>query len=613
MNESVLAQLTRGTFVFVALLSVFDYLRHRDENRLDIALMFLSLATTILIQEGSRLLGLQLRWLSTLGTVSVVAHPFLLLRLVRHFQPVPRGVLAAAAAGMAASWVIVLLWQSPFPPVPTLIVVAYFVLIEGYAAVSFVRRARATGGVMRQRLRLVGTATGLLASVILLAGVNAAAPASTVLTAGISNVLAALSALAYYLGFGTPVTLRRAWQVAELHEYLRKQSGRSAEERVTQMLSELCTAAKEVTGGFASLVLVAAPDQDQFEVRASDGIRTDDSTFPVDRGVLGRVWKERRPQAAARGTDEELLRRFNAQGLYAVPLVSRDRAWGLLAVLLWRRSLFPTDDLEMLTLMAEQGAIVQENAELFSQQRRLIDELEATNRELEAFTYSVSHDLRAPLRSIDGFSQAVLEDYAGKLDGEGVSYLQRVRAASQRMGQLIDDLLQLSRITRAEIRREPVDLSAMVHDITGSLTRTHAGRQIAVRVADGVVTDGDPRLLRVALENLLSNAFKFTSKHAQATVEFGVTERDGRRVCFVRDDGAGFDMAHSHKLFGAFQRLHGQAEFEGTGVGLATVQRIIRRHGGQIWAEGAVEQGATFYFTVEPASDPIRRSGAHGQ
>lgn len=226
-------------------------------------------------------------------------------------------------------------------------------------------------------------------------------------------------------------------------------------------------------------------------------------------------------------------------------------------------------------------------------------QLENANRELEAFSYSVSHDLRAPLRSIDGFSQVILEDYGHQLDSKGQDHLLRVRTASQRMAQLIDDLLSLSRLTRGEIHRETVDLSAMARAVIDELRRAEPGRDATVIIADGVVAHADPHLVRVVLGNLLGNAWKYTSQHATARIEFGAfDDTKGRRVCFVRDDGAGFDMAYVDKLFGAFQRLHGISQFPGSGIGLATVQRIISKHGGEVWGEGAIENGATFYFTL---------------
>ena len=230
--------------------------------------------------------------------------------------------------------------------------------------------------------------------------------------------------------------------------------------------------------------------------------------------------------------------------------------------------------------------------------RRNAAELLAANTELDAFAYSVSYDLRAPLRSIDGFSQVLLEDYAAQLDEAGRESLHRVRAASQRMGTLIDDLLKLARVTRAEMRTEDVDLSGMARDIASELQRAAPERQVEFAIAAGLKARGDARLLRVALDNLLRNSWKYTAKQPGPRVEFGSVEANGGQAFMVRDNGAGFDMKYADKLFGVFQRLHSAAEFEGTGVGLATVRRIINRHGGRIWAEGAVDQGATFYFTL---------------
>ncbi len=225
-------------------------------------------------------------------------------------------------------------------------------------------------------------------------------------------------------------------------------------------------------------------------------------------------------------------------------------------------------------------------------------QLEASNKELEAFSYSVSHDLRAPLRGIDGFSQAVLEDYQDKLDDSGKSYLQRVRAASQRMSQLIDAMLNLAKLTRAEIHTQTFDMSAVVQNIVDDLQKIDPDRQMECVVAQNIFATADPQLLRAVLENLLSNAWKFTRQQEHPRIEFGYEQYKGQPAYFVKDNGAGFDMTYVHKLFGAFQRLHAYTEFPGVGVGLATVHRIIQRHGGQIWAEGAVGEGATFHFTL---------------
>ncbi|MHB8482979.1 MAG: PAS domain-containing sensor histidine kinase [Nitrospiria bacterium] len=226
------------------------------------------------------------------------------------------------------------------------------------------------------------------------------------------------------------------------------------------------------------------------------------------------------------------------------------------------------------------------------------EKLRVTNDTLESFSYSVSHDLRAPLRGIDGFSQALLENYADKLDAQGKHYLQRVRAGTQRMAQLIDDILKLSRLSRSEMRKERVNLSELAKTIASELKEAEPERPVEFTIAEGVAVEGDPRFLRIVLENLLRNAWKFTGKHPGAKIELGVKEENGKPAYYIRDDGVGFDMTYASKLFGVFQRLHHQTEFPGTGIGLAIVQRIVHRHGGRIWAEAGIEKGAVFYFTL---------------
>jgi PAS domain S-box-containing protein len=236
------------------------------------------------------------------------------------------------------------------------------------------------------------------------------------------------------------------------------------------------------------------------------------------------------------------------------------------------------------------------NAELEQRVRERTAQLEASNKELESFAYSVSHDLRAPLRGIDGWSLALMEDYAGQLDERALQYLGRVRSETQRMGRLIDDLLHLSRITRTELRRHRVDLSGTAESIAATLRESHPDRSLEFVIRPGLTAFGDPRLLEIALMNLLQNAVKFTGPRPHARIEFDVI--DAGQSFAVRDNGVGFDMACAGTLFGAFQRLHTDSEFPGTGIGLATAQRVIRRHGGRIWAEAEPGRGATFYFTI---------------
>jgi PAS domain S-box-containing protein len=238
------------------------------------------------------------------------------------------------------------------------------------------------------------------------------------------------------------------------------------------------------------------------------------------------------------------------------------------------------------------------NEQLEQRVRDRTAQLESANKELEAFAYSVSHDLRAPLRGIDGWSLALFEDYQEQLDERARQYIERVRAETQRMGHLIDDLLQLSRVTRTDMKMAEVNLSELAETVVERLRKENPGRHLEINIHPDLNVRGDSHLLEIVLTNLFNNAFKFTGKQPMARIEFGKTEIDGKPVCFIRDNGVGFDMAYSKNLFGAFQRMHKMSEFPGTGVGLATVQRIIHRHAGRIWADAKVDQGATFYFTI---------------
>ncbi|MFT5591213.1 MAG: light-regulated signal transduction histidine kinase (bacteriophytochrome), partial [Bradyrhizobium sp.] len=232
-------------------------------------------------------------------------------------------------------------------------------------------------------------------------------------------------------------------------------------------------------------------------------------------------------------------------------------------------------------------------------------ELASLNEELRAFSYSVSHDLRTPLRSLDGFSLALLEDYSDKLDAEGKDALQRIRTASQRMGRLIDDMLRLSQVTRSEIRLEAIDLSLLCHGIVATLREGQPARAVQWQIDEGMQLRADKGLIGIVMQNLIENAWKFTSRTERPEIRIGCNEIDGNQVFFVADNGAGFDMLHAEKLFGTFERLHAVSDFKGTGIGLALVKRIIRRHDGEICAEARVGHGATFYFCMKEDQDVL--------
>ena len=300
----------------------------------------------------------------------------------------------------------------------------------------------------------------------------------------------------------------------------------------------------------------------------------------ISNRVIGLVVAARQAEDAFSVLDEQLLS------------VVADR----IAVSIDRATLFDAER-QARQLSEEAAAAVRTlNAELEERVQRRTEQLEATNRELEAFSYSVSHDLRAPLRSVDGFSVALAEDYGDLLTGDGRHYLNRIRAGVQRMGQLIDALLQLSRVTRSEMVPEPLSLSAVATEVARELTQQNPGRQLGFHIEPGLSIVGDPRLLRALFENMFGNAVKFTAKVAEAQIAFGYSAE--QQAYYIRDNGAGFDQKYAGKLFVAFQRLHGEKDFSGSGIGLATVARIVRRHQGTLHAEGTVGSGATFWFTL---------------
>jgi signal transduction histidine kinase len=287
------------------------------------------------------------------------------------------------------------------------------------------------------------------------------------------------------------------------------------------------------------------------------------------------------------------------RGIQSTPLVSRSgKTLGMFSTQ-YKTPHLPDDrTLRLLDLLARQAADIIDSKQAEDQLKQRTIELEASNKELEAFSYSVSHDLRAPLRSITGFSNVLLEDYNDELDKEGKSYLKKISDSGELMGQLMDDLLQLSRVTRGELNMEKLDLSDLARKVVSNLLQDEPDSKVKVSITPDMTVQGDKNLLNLVLQNLLGNAWKYSSKTAEPRIEMGTVEHKGKQAYFVRDNGVGFDMTYASKLFQPFQRLHKATEFAGTGIGLATVQRIIRRHGGEVWAEAKVGKGATFYFTL---------------
>jgi two-component system sensor kinase len=315
----------------------------------------------------------------------------------------------------------------------------------------------------------------------------------------------------------------------------------------------------------------------------------------------------RQPRRQSRGDNPQNDQPLETEVAYVVPVI-KHQPLGILTVFLRYTSLFPDDDLEILRLLAESSATDLDYVRLLERRRALLDklntrteQLEEANRELEAFAYTVSHDLRAPLRAVDGFSRIIYEDYRHLLPPDGQETLDLIIENSKQMGQLIDDLLRLSRLGRAEVIRTTIDMQELAKEVVGEQIRTAPHRSIEVKLDALPPAEANRSLMKQVLANLVSNAVKFTRACEHARIEIGSHQENGHPVYFVRDNGVGFDMQYANKLFGVFQRLQNPEDYEGTGVGLAIVQRIIRKHGGRVWAEAAPNQGAAFYFELGEA------------
>ena len=423
-----------------------------------------------------------------------------------------------------------------------------------------------------------------------------------------------------YVGTITDITERKTVEMAALRRYAAMQK---LDHWVRKLITPhiplhtfygiICDGIRDLVDADLGALPLINTDGTSFTYVAVTGAKAGmmkGQTLPVKGGGLcGWVAEHGQPLLAPSLANDPRVIQNLAEALDATtgvltPLTREDRVIGGLSAFRKGKP-FDEFDEEILILFGHRVSATLENINLLATLEEQVGvrtvELAAANKELEAFSYSVSHDLRAPLRAIDGFSKAVLEDYADKLDAEGRDHLQRVRRGAQRMGGLIDNLLMLSQVSRAEMHRKKVDLSALTAAVLGRLEQSEPDRKVDQIVASGVNVEGDSQLLEIVMDNLLGNAWKYTGKTESPRIEFGVTEQDGETAYFVKDNGVGFNMKYAAKLFGPFQRLHKEEDFTGTGVGLATVLRIVHRHGGRIWAEAEEGKGATIYFTLHKA------------
>jgi signal transduction histidine kinase len=615
MTAAQLLQLLVGvSFVLLFIAVVVRTIRRPSRESIDVALFFGAPAASITYSWISQATGFRDPTLSLVSGALILAMPVLTLRAINGFTDLPRFALPAAAVAWVVTTIGLLAAPPPIPLPLIVLALVYFVVIESYAGLEVLLATRTAHGVTRRRLQLIGAGTLLLALAIIVAGLGAVVP----LAASLTLPIALASALAYLVGFVPPGALRRAWQAPEVFAFVRRTSrlvGEAGAELVhTTLARELAVATGEVDAGLG----IWQPEREVLRFWRTRGAPLDRS---LDESLAARAFVEQRAVATVEepGGQRQLPAEYRQQQpriALAAPVTVGGRRLGVVAVLVPKRAVFFDDDLALLQLLADQTGVVLEHRRLFEEVHGLnrtlehnVSELRALNNELASFAYSVSHDLRAPLRSIDGFSQILIEDKAAELGEDGRGYLERVRAAATRMGALIDDMLMLSRLTRDEMSPRNVDLTALARAVVDELRAREPQRKVEFESDGALPAEADERLLRIALTNLIGNAWKFTRGRTPAHISFGGDVRDGEAVFFVKDDGVGFDMRYAQKLFGAFQRLHNTTEFEGTGIGLATVQRIVHRHGGRVWAESEVGKGTTFYFTLPPA-EPVTAGGS---
>jgi signal transduction histidine kinase len=599
--QSFLEWFTQASIVLLAIRMVVQWRRWRDRVSLDIFFVFGSLAILLILERTLRLTAIQAAWIRPLGISVLLAHPYLLLRVVSHFRPVSRTVQRASIAGLVVALIVT--WTAAWPFRSIALVVSafvYFVWLLGYVAWAFRQGSRAAGGVTHWRMHHAALGALLLAIVFVLAVLIAVFPLLRPAAAVLIPLATLGAAVNYYFAFAPPTWIRRMWQSSELYGFLSDHAPAASGNDVLNRLCAFAVPAVGGTGGSAALW----DDTSQALIVVVSRWGYLEPGRPVPEGSLLDAWRSN--QATFVKHHAWVLPGGAAGSVYAVPIPCEVSPRGLLLVILPRAALFVSDDLALLRACCSETAVQLDNVTMRERQQALIsqlgersDQLSAVNKELEAFSYSVSHDLRAPLRHISGFTELLQKSAGPELNDNGRRYLRLISESAVKMGELIDSLLIFSRMGRTEMLHTRVDLNSIVRQARRDVTQAEPARSVEWVLGQLPTVPGDPTMLQLVFTNLLSNAFKYSRPLENATIEIGTRDGAGAEyVVYVKDNGVGFDMAYANRLFGVFQRLHRVEEFEGTGIGLANVQRIVLRHGGRVWAESEVGKGATFYVAL---------------
>lgn len=630
-------------FFVVTFKAVVKLYQHRHAENLYFSLYFGTLAVSAAIIEIARLDGVALGLENRLFGIAIAAHPYLLMLLISTIRVVPRPFLVAGALGLIATVLLVAFAQStsttPQPTPRFVIPMVYFFSVQLWGAYSFWKEAQTTRGVLRNRHLFIVAGMLFLAAMMSLHLwyiYRTGAPVSDALY----TIVTAATAIAYFIGFEPPAFVRRSWQIIQINHFQSGIIGTLINKPADRILRYMAQASIRAVGGQHSIIVTYNPVQERLSLATEDETLSFKIT-PEDLAAMGQFPNE--SQSRARyirrrevGDDRlaaNILDSFHANAMFVVPVVEFARSLTLVAIVLRSGSLFVEEDLNILLRFAQQARAILENNTLIAETQGLVAELRgetddleemvlqreqalrasedelyrrlvqmsALYRELEAFSYSVSHDLRTPLRAITGFSEALAEDYGAALPQEGREYLQRITVNSHKMADLMDSMLKLSKLSRTEMTLSEVDLTDIAVRVTHELRALHPSHEVAFQVDPGLITLADSELVRVLLTNLLGNAWKYTRGTDQPSVSLHRVKIDGETAFVVSDNGIGFDMAYSDKLFKPFKHLHADEALSGSGIGLAIVQRIVNRHGGRVWAESRPGTGARFYFTL-PAS-----------
>jgi signal transduction histidine kinase len=627
-------------FFAVAFKAILKLQQHRSAENLYFALYFGTLAASAAVIEIARLDGIALGLENRLFGLAIAAHPYLLMLLISTIRTVPQLFLIAGATGLIATVLLVTFAvppaATPQPTVQLIIPLIYFFGVQGWGAASFWKEAQNARGILRNRHLFVVAGMLLLAGMMSLHLWYIYWPGSA-LADTLYTLLTAATAVAYYVGFEPPAFVRRFWQIIQINTYQSGIIGTLINKPVDRILRYMAQASIRAVGGQNSIIVTYQSVDQRLSLTTEQEALTL-RIAPEDLASLGQFARDLNPNARyirrrdldAQRLAANILDGFQANAMFVVPVVEFARSLTLVIIIMRSGTLFVDEDLNILNSFAQQARAILENNSLIAETQGLVEELRdetddleemvmqreqalrasedelyrrlvqmsALYRELEAFSYSVSHDLRTPLRAITGFSEALIEDYGATLPPEAREYLQRITANSHKMSDLMDSMLKLSKLSRTEMTLTDVDLTDTAVRVTHELRALHPAHEVAFQVDPGLVAHADTELVRVLLTNLLSNAWKYTRGVSQPVVALRHIKIDGENTFVVSDNGVGFEMAYSDKLFKPFKRLHPEDDFTGSGIGLAIVQRIVNRHGGRVWAESQPSAGAKFYFTL---------------